>query len=571
MSQPLRSHDTESIRNIAILGHAGSGKTTLIEALLAKAGEIRSAGSVEKGSTVCDFTDQEKRLRHSLDVHVCHLHHAGREVNLLDTPGYPDFIGRALAVLPAVETAAVVVNAECGAEMVTQRIMTSAAERKLCRLIIVNKIDAGGANLERVLADIRERFGRECLPLNLPARRGEAVADCFFAPAEEAPDFSSVATAHREITDRVVELDDALMDRYLEQGEELASRGSARAVRARAARRSPDPGLLRVCQDRRGAAPTAARDDRAHAESVRGQSGGVPRGPRRPRADGRCARRRGPLHRPRVQAQRRSVRRPARSTARAPGRDPSGRSSVHRRQAQAREGRASLHDAGQGAARSARGRRGRFLRRREDRGDSLRRRAALEPRRRRAPAARARAAVTDASRRDRSEAARPGEEALRRAAQARGRGPELEDRVRPASERDRAARARRAARAARRRADAERLRSRGRDAAAEDRVPRDGQASAPTATAGTRSRPAARASSARCSCESSRCARGAGFEFVERGRRRRDPDAVHPGRRERRAPSAASKARSRAIRSPTCASSSTTASTIRSTRRKSRS
>jgi elongation factor G len=73
-----------------------------------------------------------------------------------------------------------------------------------------------------VLADIRERFGRECLPLNLPARRGEAVADCFFAPAEEAPDFSSVATAHQEITDRVVELDDALMDRYLERGEELA-------------------------------------------------------------------------------------------------------------------------------------------------------------------------------------------------------------------------------------------------------------------------------------------------------------------------------------------------------------
>ena len=221
MSQPLRSHDTESIRNIAILGHAGSGKTTLIEALLAKAGEIRSAGSVEKGSTVCDFTDQEKRLRHSLDVHVCHLHHAGREVNLLDTPGYPDFIGRALAVLPAVETAAVVVNAECGAEMVTQRMMTSAAERKLCRLIIVNKIDAGATNLERVLADIRERFGRECLPLNLPARKGEAVADCFFAPAEEVPDFSTVAIAHQEITDRVVELDDALMDRYLERGEEL--------------------------------------------------------------------------------------------------------------------------------------------------------------------------------------------------------------------------------------------------------------------------------------------------------------------------------------------------------------
>jgi elongation factor G len=221
VNHSLRSHSTENIRNIAILGHAGSGKTTLIEALLAKAGEIRSAGSVEKGSTVCDFTDQEKRLRHSLDVHVCHLQHEGCSVNLLDTPGYPDFMGRALAVLPAVETAAIVVNAECGSELVTQRMMASAAERQLCRLIIVNKIDVEGADLEGVLRDIRAQFGQQCLPINLPARQGQAVADCFFAPAEETPDFSSVATAHREITDRVVELDDELMDRYLEQGEEI--------------------------------------------------------------------------------------------------------------------------------------------------------------------------------------------------------------------------------------------------------------------------------------------------------------------------------------------------------------
>jgi elongation factor G len=217
----LRSHSTENIRNIAMLGHAGSGKTTLIEALLAKAGEIRSAGSVEKGSTVCDFTDQEKRLRHSLDVHVCHLQHEGCSVNLLDTPGYPDFMGRALAVLPAVETAAIVVNAESGCELVTQRMMSSAAERRLCRLIIVNKIDAEGVDLDAVLRDIRAQFGQECLPINLPARQGQAVADCFFAPAEETPDFSSIATAHREITDRVVELDDELMDRYLEQGEDI--------------------------------------------------------------------------------------------------------------------------------------------------------------------------------------------------------------------------------------------------------------------------------------------------------------------------------------------------------------
>jgi elongation factor G len=222
MNRSVGAHATENIRNIAVLGHSGAGKTTLLEALLAKAGEIRSAGSVEKGSTVSDFTDQEKRLHHSLDVSICHLQHDGRSVNLLDTPGYPDFIGRAMAVLPAVETAAIVVNAEHGVELVAQRMMAFAADRRLCRLIVVNRIDGDNAKPEAVLDEIRSVFGRQCLPLNLPARRGQAVADCFFEPADEAPDFSSVAAAHTEILDQVVELDDALMERYLEQGQDIS-------------------------------------------------------------------------------------------------------------------------------------------------------------------------------------------------------------------------------------------------------------------------------------------------------------------------------------------------------------
>lgn len=221
MSQAQKLHDAASVRNIAIVGHAGSGKTTLLEALLLAAGAIRNAGRVDKGTTVCDFTDQEKRLQHSLDVSLCHLEHEGVSVNLLDTPGYPDFLGRTLAVLPAVETAAVVVNAHSGIELVTQRVMDAAAARKLCRLIIVNRIDAPDTDLEAVLARIRDTFGRECLPLNLPARQGQAVADCFFEPADETPDFSSVDAAHTEIVDQIVELDDDLMEKYLE-GEDIA-------------------------------------------------------------------------------------------------------------------------------------------------------------------------------------------------------------------------------------------------------------------------------------------------------------------------------------------------------------
>jgi elongation factor G len=222
MGETLTRHSAESVRNIALVGHAHSGKTTLAEELLALAGAIRTPGNIEKGTTVSDFTDQEKRAGHSLEVSVCRLEHDGARINLLDTPGYPDFVGRTLAVMPAVETAAIVINAEQGIEFVTEQLMAAAATHKLCRLIIVNKIDSPEANTEEIIGQIRSVFGSECLPLNLPAKGGDMVADCFFEPAEADPDFSSVATAHTEITDQVVELDDELMELYLEQGDNIS-------------------------------------------------------------------------------------------------------------------------------------------------------------------------------------------------------------------------------------------------------------------------------------------------------------------------------------------------------------
>jgi elongation factor G len=213
---------TGDIRNLALVGHAGAGKTLLAEALLFGAGSIRAKGSLARGTTVCDYDPQAKRLLHSVDATLCWLETGGTRVTLVDTPGYPDFIGRTLPVLEAVETAAVVVSALAGVERMSQRLMDAARERGLCRLVVVNKIDSREANPEAVLEEIREQFGRECLPINLPAGGGSRVVDCFFHNEGEATDFSSVEEAHTRLIDQVVEVDDALMALYLEQGEELS-------------------------------------------------------------------------------------------------------------------------------------------------------------------------------------------------------------------------------------------------------------------------------------------------------------------------------------------------------------
>ena len=212
------AHSMKRIRTLALVGQAGSGKTTLAEALLAAAGALAAPGSIERGNTVCDYMPLEKQLGHSLKLAVASFSFEETRIHLLDTPGYPDFLGHSLPALAAVETAAVVINAQNGAEMMTGRFMQWAAKRGLDRLVIVNKIDADNVDLEGLLGRIQAAFGKECLPLNLPAGGRSRVSDCFFAPSGDA-DFSSVAEAHRRLIDQVVEVDEKLMESYLEKGE----------------------------------------------------------------------------------------------------------------------------------------------------------------------------------------------------------------------------------------------------------------------------------------------------------------------------------------------------------------
>lgn len=215
----MPQYTVDRIRNIALVGHAGAGKTTLFEALLYAGGTIAQQGAVERGNTVSDHDPMERARGHSINSAIASIDHQGIHLNLIDTPGYPDFRGPTLAALAAVETVAVVVDATRGIEHGTVRMMDYAKARRLARLIVVNKIDAEGVDLARLVEELRESFGPECLPINLPARGGTAVVDCFFQPEGEVTDFSSVAEAHQRIIDQVVEINEEIMGRYLEEGE----------------------------------------------------------------------------------------------------------------------------------------------------------------------------------------------------------------------------------------------------------------------------------------------------------------------------------------------------------------
>jgi len=214
-------YSTEDIRNVALVGQAGAGKTLLLEALLLQAGIVRNKGSVQRGSTVSDFDPQEKRLQHSIDTALCSFDSDAHHFTMIDTPGYTDFLGRAFAVLEAVESAAIVISATANVDLVTERLMDFVEDRGLCRMIVINKIDSRDAHPEQLLAELRARFGAQCLPLNLPGERGASVVDCFFQPHGKPTDFSSVEAAHTQILDQVVEVDEELMARYLDRGGDL--------------------------------------------------------------------------------------------------------------------------------------------------------------------------------------------------------------------------------------------------------------------------------------------------------------------------------------------------------------
>lgn len=213
----MAKYTTTDIRNIVITGAAAAGKTTLVEAMLHNSGEIGNIGTVEQGNTVCDFDDLEKEYSHGIDSTIVHFDHKGAHVNIIDTPGSPGFFGKAIAALPAVETQVIMIDAGSGIDTITRKLFSVGKDRELPQVILVNKMDHA-EDLGGLLEQIQKTFGSVCRPVNLPTDGGKGVIDCF-TNATGASDLGDVADFHTGIVDQVVEVDEELMEAYLEQGE----------------------------------------------------------------------------------------------------------------------------------------------------------------------------------------------------------------------------------------------------------------------------------------------------------------------------------------------------------------
>lgn len=207
------------IRNIVLLGHGSSGKTSLTEAILHTTGALNRLGSIDEKNTTADFDEEEKSRGHSIHSALTYTNHDGKLINIIDTPGYPDFVSPALTSIPAVETAVVVIGASSGIEMNTRKLFQAATNANKARVIVINKMDAENVDLAELVSRIQETFGMQCRCANLPAQDKKSVIDCILNDKGDSP-VMDVATAHTELMESVIEADDALMEKYL-GGEEV--------------------------------------------------------------------------------------------------------------------------------------------------------------------------------------------------------------------------------------------------------------------------------------------------------------------------------------------------------------
>jgi elongation factor G len=218
----MSKYKVEDIRNIVLCGHGGCGKTTLADKLLIKTGAVTSEPSVDAGTSVCDFDPEEKAHKRTIESSIIHFEHAGKRFNVVDTPGYGDFIGQTIGALRGVDTAAIVINAHSGIEVNTRRVFQEAGKAGIGRVIVINKMDEHNIDFPALIERIRDTFGGQCVLFNVPIGHGadfKGVVSTLGHAGNAAGALINPEEIHTNLIESIVEADEELMMKYFE-GEE---------------------------------------------------------------------------------------------------------------------------------------------------------------------------------------------------------------------------------------------------------------------------------------------------------------------------------------------------------------
>ncbi|NIL98565.1 MAG: elongation factor G [Planctomycetales bacterium] len=215
----MAKHNIEDLRNIALVGHGSSGKTTVADKFLTLTGTVNANPSVDDGTSICDFDEEEKQHKYSIEASVTHFEHAGKRFHVIDTPGYPDLIGQAIGALRGVDTAAIFIEASAGIKVNTRRVFQEAAEAGVGRVIVISKMDAENIDFPALLSSIKEMFGNACVPLNVPLGQGanfHGVASTLKVSEDTADALVDPAEIYEPLIESIIEVDEAVMERYFE-------------------------------------------------------------------------------------------------------------------------------------------------------------------------------------------------------------------------------------------------------------------------------------------------------------------------------------------------------------------
>ena len=259
----MKVYDAPSIRNVALVGHSGAGKTQLVSALLFDAGAVNRFGRVDDGTTVTDYDEEEIARKHTLACSLAYVEWNKHKINFIDTPGMANFLSDARAALRVSDAALVVVDAVAGVEVSTEKVWEAAAELELPRIVVLNRLDRERASLDRSLESLRAVFGRAVVPVQLPIGEEKSfrgvidlvamkawtfAADGSGKPSESAipAELEAPAQAAREaLIEMVAEADDALMEKFFDAGHADAGRAGRRASSAASPRDACFPSCAR--------------------------------------------------------------------------------------------------------------------------------------------------------------------------------------------------------------------------------------------------------------------------------------------------------------------------------------